>query len=84
MKIISRKRWHWGFTLVELLPPIGLAGLLGVGASMLLPALAKAKAKANRVKCANNLKTIGMAWLCFRTRGLPVDDKLARCFGHIS
>ena len=62
MKIISRKRRHWGFTIVELLPPIGLAGLMGVGASMLLPALAKAKAKANRAKCANNLKVIGMSW----------------------
>ena len=58
MKIIPRKRRHWGFTIVELLPPIGLAGLLGVGASMLLPALAKA----NRAKCANNLKQIGAAW----------------------
>ena len=64
MKIISRKLRKLGTTLVETLPPIGMAGFL---ATTLLPALSKAKAKANRVKCANNLKTIGMAWNGFAT-----------------
>ena len=67
MKIIPRKRRNWGLTLLELLPPVGLAGMMGLGASALLPALAKAKAKANRVKCANNLKTIGASWNGFAT-----------------
>jgi len=65
MEITCRKRRSWGFTLVELLPPIGLAGLMGVGASMLLPALAKAKARANRIKCVNNLWQIRAAHLGF-------------------
>lgn len=46
-------------TIVELLPPIGIGFL---SASMLLPALGKAKKKGNRVKCMNNLGQITKAW----------------------
>ena len=58
---IKRKR-TLATTLVETLPPIGLVGFL---ATSILPALAKAKARANRIKCVSNIKQVGSALKAF-------------------
>ena len=75
MKVLKQIRKTSGFTLVELLVTIAMIGILS---GILLPSLAKAKAKSTAIACLGNARQLNLAWTLY---AIDSNDRLVYNLG---